>query len=221
MRMTLPPRSAKLMQSTQLVAIGIAQVCEVKPAGSAIALTRRILNRGPAILSPGLVPRVGFRRGFHVEPQGAPVSSGGRLPVYRLADEEHGSTVHIDRAAQRILLTRLATHGGEKGVVESLGPGHIVGTDHHVAEHEQSPPLVSSSASREEREINRGQRHPSGGLMRLIYSLLAVAQVRLARLDLARSDMLMRDADAAFARSRWRVALSDDLARRPGFDVGR
>lgn len=53
--------------------------------------------------------------------------------------------------------------------------------------------------------------------MRLTYSLLAVVQVRLARLDLARSDLLMRDADAAFARSRWRVDLANDLARRAGF----
>lgn len=52
--------------------------------------------------------------------------------------------------------------------------------------------------------------------MRLIYSLLAVAQVRLARLDLARSDLLLRDADAAFARSRWRVDRANDLARRAG-----
>lgn len=52
--------------------------------------------------------------------------------------------------------------------------------------------------------------------MRLIYSLLAVAQVRLARPGLARSDLLMRDADAAFARSRWRVDLADALAARVG-----
>ncbi|MGC5779851.1 hypothetical protein [Methylobacterium sp. NFXW15] len=55
--------------------------------------------------------------------------------------------------------------------------------------------------------------------MRLILSLLAVAQIRLARHDLARSDLLMREADEAFARSRRRVGLANDLARRAGFEV--
>ncbi|MFC6791951.1 hypothetical protein ACFQE0_21555 [Methylobacterium komagatae] len=55
--------------------------------------------------------------------------------------------------------------------------------------------------------------------MRLILSLLAVAQIRLARHDLARSDLLMRDADEAFARSRRRVDLANDFARRAGLEV--
>jgi len=55
--------------------------------------------------------------------------------------------------------------------------------------------------------------------MRLIFSILAVAQVRLARWELYRSDRLMNDADAAFARSRQRVDLANSLARRAGFEV--
>lgn len=56
--------------------------------------------------------------------------------------------------------------------------------------------------------------------MRLILSILAVAQIRLARHDLARSDMLMQDAEEAFARSKRRVDLANELARRAGFEVG-
>ena len=55
--------------------------------------------------------------------------------------------------------------------------------------------------------------------MCLIFSMLAVAQVRLARWELYRSDLLMRDADAAFARSRRRVDLANTLARRAGYEV--
>jgi hypothetical protein len=57
--------------------------------------------------------------------------------------------------------------------------------------------------------------------MRLILSLLAVAQIRLARFDIARSDMLLNDAAEAVARSKRRLAPSNDLARRAGFsDTG-
>ena len=50
--------------------------------------------------------------------------------------------------------------------------------------------------------------------MRLIYGLLAIRMIRLARLDLARSDMLYRDGDAAFSRSRDRVHQAEVLAAR-------
>lgn len=55
--------------------------------------------------------------------------------------------------------------------------------------------------------------------MRLIFSILAAAQVRLARWELYQSDRLMSDADAAFVRSQRRVDLANDLARRAGFQV--
>ncbi|MDP4005339.1 hypothetical protein [Methylobacterium sp. NEAU K] len=41
--------------------------------------------------------------------------------------------------------------------------------------------------------------------MRLIYGFLAIRMIRLARYDLARSDMLYRNGDEAFERSRDRV----------------
>ncbi|WP_345821016.1 hypothetical protein ABC766_02515 [Methylobacterium fujisawaense] len=50
--------------------------------------------------------------------------------------------------------------------------------------------------------------------MRLIYAFLAVRMLRLARFDLARSDMLHRSADEAFERSRDRVRLAEVLAAR-------
>lgn len=50
--------------------------------------------------------------------------------------------------------------------------------------------------------------------MRVIYAFLAVRMLRLARFDLARSDMLYRDGDAAFARSRDRVRRAEALAAR-------
>lgn len=53
--------------------------------------------------------------------------------------------------------------------------------------------------------------------MRVIYSMLALWQVRLARWDLHRSDMLLYHSEMAFARSRWRVDLANDFARRAGF----
>jgi len=55
--------------------------------------------------------------------------------------------------------------------------------------------------------------------LRLILSFLAVPQIRLARHDLMRSDLLLRDADEAFARSRRRVDLANSLARRAGFEA--
>jgi len=50
--------------------------------------------------------------------------------------------------------------------------------------------------------------------MRLIYALLAIRMLRLARFDLARSERLNRDGDEAFARSRKRVQLADALVAR-------
>lgn len=52
--------------------------------------------------------------------------------------------------------------------------------------------------------------------MRLIYAFLAIRMLRLARLDLARSERLHRDGDDAFARSRERVRIADALAARAG-----
>jgi hypothetical protein len=55
--------------------------------------------------------------------------------------------------------------------------------------------------------------------VRLFLSLLAIAQIRLARHNLMRSDLLLNDAAEAVARSKRRLALSNDLARRAGFEV--
>lgn len=219
MRMTLPPPSAELMQGAELIAVGISQVCEIEAAGGTVALTRRVFDGGSAVRRPSPVPSVGFLRRLHIEADGPPIPWGRGLTVNRLGDEKHGPTVEVDSSSYRVFPSRLATHGAEQGVVELLRPGHVVGADHHMAEHEQSPPLALASASREEREINLRQQQPEGGIMRLILSLLAVAQIRLARHDLMRSDLLMRDADEAFARSRQRVNLANDLARRAGFEV--
>jgi hypothetical protein len=48
----------------------------------------------------------------------------------------------------------------------------------------------------------------------LIYACLAVRMLRLARFDLFRHELLMADADAALARSRDRVRISETLAAR-------
>ena len=53
--------------------------------------------------------------------------------------------------------------------------------------------------------------------MRLIFSFLAVAQIRLARFDLARSDMLLGNAEVAQSRAQQRLAQADAFARRAGF----
>ncbi|WP_419830629.1 hypothetical protein [Methylobacterium sp.] len=50
--------------------------------------------------------------------------------------------------------------------------------------------------------------------MRLIFSALAVWQIRLARFDLARSDMLLSDAEAAQDRAQQRLLQADAYARR-------
>lgn len=55
--------------------------------------------------------------------------------------------------------------------------------------------------------------------MRLILSFLSLAQIRLARHDILRSDMLLNDAAEAVARSKRRLALSNVLARRAGFEL--
>lgn len=55
--------------------------------------------------------------------------------------------------------------------------------------------------------------------MRLILILLATAQMRLARYELARGDMLMDDADAAYARARTRLANGNRLADRAGMNT--
>ncbi|MCJ2073244.1 hypothetical protein MKK75_31420 [Methylobacterium sp. J-030] len=57
--------------------------------------------------------------------------------------------------------------------------------------------------------------------MRLILGLLALAQLRLARLDYARGDMLMDDAEAALTRARERIALGHRLADRAGQPLAR
>jgi hypothetical protein len=50
--------------------------------------------------------------------------------------------------------------------------------------------------------------------MRVIHAFLAVRMLRLAHFDLARSEMLHQDGDAAFARSRHRVRQAEALAAR-------
>jgi len=50
--------------------------------------------------------------------------------------------------------------------------------------------------------------------MRLILAFLAVAQVRLSKLDLARSDILADQADEALRRGEERMRLAFQLAER-------
>ena len=50
--------------------------------------------------------------------------------------------------------------------------------------------------------------------MRLFYAFFAIRLLQLARFDLARSERLHRDGDAAFGRSRERVRLAEVLAAR-------
>jgi len=44
--------------------------------------------------------------------------------------------------------------------------------------------------------------------MRLIYAFLAMRMIRLARFDVARSELLYADAEAAFARAKGRALRS-------------
>lgn len=53
--------------------------------------------------------------------------------------------------------------------------------------------------------------------MRLILWLLAMREVRMAYFELARSEMLYDDAEAAFVRSRCRMEQADRYARRAGW----
>lgn len=53
--------------------------------------------------------------------------------------------------------------------------------------------------------------------MRLILWLLAMREVRMARFEMARSDMLMTQADAAVVRSRARMRQADRFAHRAGY----
>ena len=55
--------------------------------------------------------------------------------------------------------------------------------------------------------------------MRLIFSFLALAQIRLARFELARSDMLMDDAEAAQDRAQQRLLQADAYAKRSGLPL--
>lgn len=55
--------------------------------------------------------------------------------------------------------------------------------------------------------------------MRLIYAFLARAQVRLAAFDMARRDLLLKQADEAMARAERRCAIVRDLAARCGLDA--
>ncbi|MHB2208025.1 hypothetical protein [Methylobacterium sp. CM6257] len=50
--------------------------------------------------------------------------------------------------------------------------------------------------------------------MRVIYAFLTVRMLRLARFDLARSDILHRNGGEAFGRSQERVRLTEALAVR-------
>ncbi|TXM95417.1 hypothetical protein FV232_07290 [Methylobacterium sp. WL30] len=52
--------------------------------------------------------------------------------------------------------------------------------------------------------------------MRMILAYLAIANIRWARADIARSERLADEADAALLRSRGRVRVADALATRAG-----
>ncbi len=53
--------------------------------------------------------------------------------------------------------------------------------------------------------------------MRLILWLLAMREVRMARFEMARSDMLMTHAESAIDRSRDRMRQADRFAHRAGY----
>lgn len=54
--------------------------------------------------------------------------------------------------------------------------------------------------------------------MQLVLILLARRLIRLARADVIRADMLMTDAEGAYARAQERIRQADAIARRAGFD---
>ncbi|MCJ2020689.1 MULTISPECIES: hypothetical protein [unclassified Methylobacterium] len=53
--------------------------------------------------------------------------------------------------------------------------------------------------------------------MRLIYSLLAFANLRLALAEYGRAELLDRYADEALVRARARVVVADSFGQRAGF----
>ena len=53
--------------------------------------------------------------------------------------------------------------------------------------------------------------------MRLIYSLLAFANLRLALAEYGRAELLDRYADEALVRARARVVVADSCGQRAGF----
>ncbi len=54
-------------------------------------------------------------------------------------------------------------------------------------------------------------------MVKSILWLLALREVRMARFEMARADMLMDASDEAMARSRARMVKSENFARRAGY----
>src|SRR3954467_2924487 len=119
-RARTPSIRRRPMQRAELVAVGVAQISEVQFAEAALADAGRVLDRGAAILRPGLVPGIRLVGAAHREADRGAVPVGGGATIDWRRDHEDAAIVEIDQAALVVLDRGLAAHRAEQGIVESL-----------------------------------------------------------------------------------------------------
>src|SRR5437016_4769042 len=119
------------MQPAKLVAVGIAQICEIELAERILAIARRILDWHAAGLDPRLVPSIDLFRAVEREADCPAVGVTCRMPVDWRSDHEHRALAAVAQPALVVGPGRLA----EQAVVEAPRSLDVVRSDHDVTEH--------------------------------------------------------------------------------------
>src|SRR5450830_296299 len=124
------------VQGAQLVAIGIAHVGQVQGARGTFAQAGRLFAGVAAVGDGDLMELFDLFGRAALEADGAAVGAAGSFAVDGLAHAKGAAVVAVEQAlvaAGRRVLERRARP--QQGVIELLGTGDVVGTDHDVTEH--------------------------------------------------------------------------------------
>src|SRR3989338_7148169 len=122
------------VQRANLVAVRVAQVCQVELAARAFAVARWVFAGGATVGHTGCVERIGLLGRLHGKADGAAIGKGGGLAIDGGADAEGAGGAPVE-VAVFVGDTRGHTNGAEQRVVELPGHLQIVHTDHHMTEH--------------------------------------------------------------------------------------
>src|SRR5215468_7189008 len=143
--------SSPPMERADFIAVGIAQVGEIKLAESTLSPARRILDALASVGNAGVVKCFHLLGAVASKADGATVGVGRGIAVDGHADREHASLGAIEDATLGIGVARGNADGAEHGIVELLGGGDIIGTNHDVREHCSLSYLVRRKPSPETR----------------------------------------------------------------------